>query len=200
MGKFRATTLALSAMVLFSYTSAPANAFELEREFDYLAKPAISTVLSDKRVVISDRVLLSGQGFTQVQEVFVDSNSATFQVLSDSKLEVEIPAGVNPGDAVLRISGTFGLLSYQGLFEVLPSSKLVESKITIGTFQGYAAVYTKNFKGYSLKISIADKERLIEELDSNYTQNLTKVGVGRTVTVLVYLGNKLVKSQEITIQ
>jgi hypothetical protein len=47
---------------------------------------------------------------------------------------------------------------------------------------------------------IGSKWRVIDPLRANYTYNFTKVGVGRTVTVMVYLDRKLVKVQQIKIQ
>lgn len=199
MGKKRVGFVVLVAATFIAGPITPAHAVVLETDFDLLAKPAISTVLSSNQVETSDEVLLSGNGFTQVQEVFVDSQPASFEVLSDSQLEVKIPFGVNPGDAVLRISGSFGLLSYQSLFEVLPSSA-VERKITIGTFQGYAAVYTKNFKGKELRIVIGERTRVVPELDANYTQNLTKVGSGKTVRIQVFLDQELLKTEDLLIK
>ena len=199
MGTKRVGFVALVAAALIAVPISSASAVVLETEFDYLAKPAISTVLSSKQVEPSDEILLSGTGFTQVQEVFVDSQPASFEVLSDSELEVKIPFGVNPGDAVLRIAGTFGLLSYQSLFEVLPSTA-GESKITIGTFQGYAAVYTKNFKGKELRIVIGERTRVVPELDANYTQNLTKVGSGKTIRIQVFLDQELLRTEDLLVK
>lgn len=198
MGKVFASLALAGTLVLITSQTSHA-AVVLETDFNYYSQPIVSSVLSKKQVQISDEVLLGGTGFTQVQEVFVDSKPASFDVLSDSELEVKIPFGVNPGDAVLRISGSFGLLSYQSLFEVLPSS-VVESKITIGTFQGYAAVYTKNFKGKELRIVIGERTRVVPELDSNYTQNLTKVGSGKTIRIQVFLDQELLKTEDLLVK
>ena len=193
------------AIVLAGFAS-PAAAFDQShpREIGLRNQPVILGVASSSIVAAGDWVVITGSGFDEVAAAFVDSTKTEHLVLSSSRLSILIPEGANPGDAVLRLEGDYGSISRQYLFEVMATSEVAakddEAKVTIGTFQGYAAVYTKNFKGYSLKISIADKERLIEELDANYTQNLTKVGVGRTVTVMVYLGSKLVKVQELLIR
>lgn len=202
-------TLFVTAILttLLSSTGLAATAFDESnlRETGPRQQPVVMGVASSSIVAAGDWVLITGSGFDQVTAVFVDATKTEHLMQSSSRLSILIPEGVNPGDAVLRLEGDYGSISKQYLFEVISQSESsqsadLEQRVTVGTFQGYAAVYTKNFKGYSLKISIADKERLIEELDANYTQNLTKVGVGRTVTVMVYLGNKLVKVQEITIQ
>lgn len=200
MGKARIGIASFLAMVFLSVGSQPSHATPFETEATFLSKPKISKVLTSRQVEPSDQVLISGQGFSQVNEVFIDSQTAAFSLISDSEIQVRIPEGVNPGDAVLRISGEFGLLSYQNLFEVLPSTKAVESKVTIGTFQGYAAVYTKNFKGKELTIVIGDRARIIPELDANYTQNLTKVGVGKTVSVRVFLDQELLRVEQLVIK
>ena len=198
--------LSLAIGILLVGISSPAAAFEQShpREIGLRNQPVILGVASSSVVAAGEWVEITGTGFDEVAAAYVDSTKTEHLVLSSSRLSILIPEGANPGDAVLRLEGDYGSISRQYLFEVLATSADAEAddeaKVTIVTFQGYAAVYTKNFKGYSLKISIADKERLIEELDANYTQNLTKVGVGRTVTVMVYLGSKLVKIQEITIQ
>ena len=202
----RAIVSAGLAFLLLTFTT-PAAAFDQGsfRETGPRQQPVVMGVASSSIVAAGDWVLITGSGFDQVTAVFVDATKTEHLMQSSSRLSILIPEGVNPGDAVLRLEGDYGSTSKQYLFEVIAQSESsqsgdLEQRVTVGTFQGYVAVYTKNFKGYSLKISIADKERLIDELDANYTQNLTKVGVGRTVTVMVYLGNKLVKVQEITIR
>lgn len=204
--KARAIVSAALALLLLTFTT-PAAAFDRSnlRETGPRQQPVVMGVASSSIVAAGDWVLITGSGFDQVTAVFVDATKTEHLMQSSSRLSILIPEGANPGDAVLRLVGDYGSISKQYLFEVIAQSESfqsadLEQRVTVGTFQGYAAVYTKNFKGFSLKISIADKERLIEKLDSNYTQNLTRVGVGRTVTVMVYLGNKLVKVQEITIQ
>ena len=198
--------LSWAIAILLVGISSPAAALEPshEREIALRNQPVILGIASSSIVAAGDWVVITGSGFDEVAAAFVDSTKTEHLVLSSSRLSILIPEGANPGDAVLRLEGDYGSISKHYLFEVLATSegaaKDDEAKVTIGTFQGYAAVYTKNFKGYSLKISIADKERLIEELDANYTQNLTKVGAGRTVTVMVYLGSKLVKVQELLIR
>ena len=151
-------------------------------------------------VRVNDLVSLSGVALDLVEGVEIDSRPADFFIIDEDKLSVRIPKGIQPGDVLVSLTGEFGEKQYQNLFEVSSVTALEESRVTIGTFQGYAAVYTKNFKGRTLRIRIEDRDRMIPRLDSNYTQNLTKVGAGRLVTVKVYLDSELVKSQELLIQ
>ena len=205
-GRMKLAIVASSVLATMLLVSSPAAAADhvLAREIGLRLQPVVSGAASSSVVSPGDWVAIQGSGFDQVTTVFVDSTQTEFLMDSDTRMSVLIPEGANPGDAVLRLQGDYGSISKQHLFEVLadsPESSNIgaEAKVTIGTFQGYAAVYTKNFKGNSLRISIGDRERFIDQLDSDYTQNLTKIGVGRTVNVMVYLGNKLVKVQRLLI-
>ena len=205
-GRMKLAIVASSVLATLLLVSTPVSAADsvLAREIGLRLQPVVSGVASSSVVSPGDWVVIQGSGFDQVIKVFVDSTQTEFLMQSATRISVLIPEGANPGDAVLRLQGDYGSISKQYLFEVLADSPEAsnigaEAKVTIGTFQGYAAVYTKNFKGHSLRISIGDRERFIDQLDSDYTQNLTKIGVGRTVNVMVYLGNKLVKVQRLLI-
>lgn len=194
------SSIAFACLIAMSSSQISYGAERFERELYSVAKPSISAVASNKEVGISDLVLLNGRYLTQVKQVFVDSKSAEFRLLDDSRLELRIPSGVNPGDAVLRLSGEFGLLSYQGLFEVKPSRYVAETKVSIGSFQGFLAVYTKNFKGRKLNIVAGDKNRVVAELQGDFTRNLTKFERGKSVSVRVFLDDKLIRSEVLIIK
>lgn len=189
-------TVSLFLILLLSF---PVSASAIESSVKQNA-PVISSSISFQSAEPREWVSISGLGFLEVTEVFVDSNKASFEILSDSSLRLQVPLTTSPGDAVVRLVGSFGLISYPNLLQVLPLSEVIESKVTIGTFQGYAAVYTKNFKGKELKITIGNRQRLIPELHANFTQNLTKVGVGKVVSVMVFVDQELVQVRELVIK
>jgi hypothetical protein len=89
---------------------------------------------------------------------------------------------------------------FTDLFEVKTSLQSVDERVTIGTFLGYAAVYTKNHEAKRLSMRIGSKWRVIDPLEANYTYNFTKVGAGKTVTVMVYLDRELVQVKQIQIR
>lgn len=107
---------------------------------------------------------------------------------------------MNPGDVLVRFEGTFGALTFQSLFEVVADLVEADSKVTVGTFLGYAAVYTKNYEGSRLSMKIGNKWRVVPELGGSYSRNLTKVGAGKVVTVMVYIDRKLVKVEQIQVR
>jgi hypothetical protein len=161
---------------------------------------AVVSVSSSTLVSVGDRVTLEGKDLDQVTQVQVDSKIAVFRILSNTQLELTIPAGVSPGDALVKITGSFGQLSYQNLFEVVPLAMAKDSKVTIGTFNGYLAVYTKNFSGRELRFEVGDRSRVIPRLQSNFTQNLTRIGTGTTVTVRVFIDQELIKVQRLRVR
>ena len=64
----------------------------------------------------------------------------------------------------------------------------------------FSAVHTKNYEGKRLSMKIGNKWRVVESLGANYTYNLTKVGAGKTVTVMVYIDRQLVQVKQIKVQ
>jgi len=163
-----------------------------------LTATAISAA-SSTLVSVGDKVTLEGSDLDQVTQVQIDSKPATFRIISPSALELTIPPGVSPGDALVKITGAFGQLNYQNLFEVVPLAMAKDSKVTIGSFNGYLAVYTKNFSGRELRFEVGTRSRLIPRLQSNFTQNLTRIGAGSTVTVRVFIDQELIKIQRLRI-
>ena len=165
-----------------------------------ISVPAITASYKSQAAAPLSWVEIQGVGFTEVAEVYVDNQIADFEVMSDVALKLQVPRGTNPGDAVVKLTGEFGVSTHHQLLQVLPSALALESKVTIGTFQGFAAVYTKNFKGKELKITIGNRQRVIPELEANFTQNLTKIGVGKTVSVMVFVDQELVQVKELKIE
>lgn len=145
-------------------------------------------------------VTVSGLDVSQVDAVEIDSKPASFEMLEGGSLSVQIPLLVQPGDVTLRLKGDFGTEEFSNLFEVLPLALDDQPKVTIGSFQGYVAVYTKNFKGFSMRIKIGNRERVIPVLEDNFTKNLTKVKVGKTHEVAVFLNDEVVQLGRIAVR
>lgn len=169
-----------------------------------LAHATENSVRSEIRVVgltsPGMTVTLSGLNLGQVSAVEVDSKPAKFGLLNDGSLNLQIPLTVQPGDVSLKLTGDFGTAEFSNLFEVMPLALEMQPKVTIGTFQGYVAVYTKNFKGFSMRIKIGDRERVIPVLGDNFTRNLTKVRPGRAHNVEVFLNDTLYKTGQLAVR
>lgn len=165
-----------------------------------ITAPVVTGVSGSAVVSNNDLVRLVGKNLMNIRVVWVDGVEATFFLNSDNLVTVRIPMRASAGQVDITFHGAFGSQSHSGLIEVKTSLQSIGKKETIGTFLGFAAVYTKNHEGKRLSMKIGTKWRVIESLQANYTYNFTKVGVGRTVTVMVYLDRKLVKVQQIKIQ
>lgn len=193
--------LAFSTLVFGLLTTLQATAQSFNpKAVEGVATPSVAGVSGNVLVRANDWIVLRGLGFGSVSEVLVDSLRTDHYLQSATKLSILIPAGVKPGDAVITLIGEFGTVQMHNLFEVLAGTQPNQSKITIGTFQGYAAVYTKNLRGQALTILVAERQRNIQELRANFTQNLTFVGVGKIVTVRVYLDRKLMRVKQLLIR
>jgi uncharacterized repeat protein (TIGR02543 family) len=163
-------------------------------------RPSVSGVTGSNQIAINENVRLEGAGFNTVKSVLVDGFEASFFANSSTLITIRIPIGVEPGDVRVTLIGDFGQISYNNLFEVVALEIEQDTKVTVGTFLGYAAVYTKNFEGQRLSMKVGDKWRVVPRLGADYTRNLTKVGVGKTTTVMVYINRKLVRVEQLTIR
>ncbi len=75
-----------------------------------------------------------------------------------------------------------------------------DTKVTIGSFLGYVAVYTKNLSGEKLSIQVGNKFREVSVLNNNFTANLTRVGSNRLVEVKVFVAGQLVESTMVLVR
>ncbi len=157
--------------------------------------------VSGSAVVKTNEVVrLVGTNFNLVEKVLIGDVEASFFVNSAELITIRIPMDVAAGNPTITLQGAFGSRIFTGLIEVSVTQVSIDTKVTIGTFLGFAAVYTKNHEGKRLSMKIGNKWRVIDPLTANYTYNFTKVGVGRTVTVMVYLDRELVQVKQIKIQ
>lgn len=161
------------------------------------ATTEINEVIDSGAVHVNDVVRFDGSGLKQVTEVFVDDQPASFFVASNERIAIRIPFGVNPGDASITLKTAAGNYLQHNLIEIAARELPNNSKITIGTFQGYIAVYTKGLSGSKLAIRIGSRWREVETLRSDFSKNLTRVGANKIVPVQVYVDGELVKVEQL---
>ena len=162
--------------------------------------PIVLDVSGSATVKTNEVVRLVGTNFNLIEKVLIGDVEASFFVNSSQLITIRVPIDVAPGNPAITLQGAFGTAIFTGLIQVSVTQVSVDTKVTIGTFLGYAAVYTKNHEGKRLSMKIGNKWRVIDPLDANYTYSYTKVGVGRTVTVEVYIDRVLVQVKQIKIQ
>ncbi|MCG8606166.1 IPT/TIG domain-containing protein, partial [bacterium] len=83
----------------------PAGVASSSANFSVLYPPVITAFSPDSGIVGSD-VTISGQSFTGTTTVTFNDSSATFTVISDSEIRVQVPIGVNTGK--IRVTNADG--------------------------------------------------------------------------------------------
>ena len=161
------------------------------------ANTEITSVVDSGVLHVNDVVRFDGIGFASVEEVLVDDHPASFFLNSDDRITLRIPIGVDPGDASITLKNFRGVFVQHNLIEIVARELPSNSKITIGTFQGYVAVYTKGLVGSKLSIRVGSRWRQIETIKSDFSKNLTRVGANKIVPVQVYVDGALVKVEQL---
>ena len=157
----------------------------------------ITAVVDSGVVHVNDLVRFDGSGFAVVEEVLVDNHPASFFVNNDERITVRIPLGVGPGDAIITLKTSSGGFFENSQIQIVALELPSYSKITIGTFQGYVAVYTKGLSGSKLSIRVGSRWGQIERLQSDFSKNLTRVGANKIVPVQIYVDGALVKVSQV---
>jgi hypothetical protein len=192
MGLKRAIT-AIAALLLVSF-ALPAQAVNIQ------LAPKASPAIEGSQASADSVIKVAGWDFKQVEQVFIDDLPTTFQTLSNSLIAIRIPLGTNPGDVTITLVSNSGNTKSSFKIEIVSLESEKDTKVTIGSFLGYVAVYTKNLSGQKLFIQVGNKFREVSVLTNNFTANLTKVGSNRLVEVKVFVAGQLVESAMVLVR
>lgn len=187
MGKI---PVALSAALLVCLLSAPQAAS---------AAPSISGIVGNASPATNQVIRLQGAEFLDVKQILVDGVKAKFSISSDTQLALRIPITAKPGDVDVVLVSKDGSKSEVFQIEIAAPEVGLETKVTIGSFLGFVAVYTKNLSGHKLSIEVGNLKREVSTLSSDFTKNLTRVGSGKLVEVRIFVDDQLVKTQMIAV-
>ena len=69
-------------------------------------------------------------------------------------------------------------------------------KLTVGSFKGFVAIYTKNYTGSKLSAKVAGKWLTVNNL-SSFTRTVRLTGAGYTIKVDLYIDGKFVRSETV---
>lgn len=155
-------------------------------------QPSFSDTIGSSTVLPNGLIKISGKNFDLVTSVEVDGSTANFEIKSPKELVIRIPSSALPGDASIKLMGAFETVVLQGQFEIVAPLDSPRSKVTVGSFLGNVAVYTKAHSGKRLSFKVGDQWKVIDKLPKQFTANLKRVGKGKTVTVMVYIDRVLV--------
>jgi hypothetical protein len=200
LAKVLAFALLLTTLALNPVPESQAQATRVLALSPLVEKPLVTGISGSNQVKINGSVQLLGSKLNQVEEVQIDGVPASFFVNSEDSITIRIPVGVKPGDPAVKLFGDFGSIIFTSLFEVIATELPDNSKVTIGSFNGYVAIYTKAHQGKQLSFKVGSSWKVIKTLPSNYTYNLKKIGSGKTTTVQVYIDSALVQVLQVKVK
>ncbi|MBO0930611.1 IPT/TIG domain-containing protein [Fibrella aquatilis] len=89
--------------------------------------------LAQTEGIVGDKFLITGFGFTDVTSVSFGPTTAVFRLVSDSQIEVTVPARTQPGEVAITLSGLGGSVSStQPFLYILPPANLTFSPLRRG--------------------------------------------------------------------
>jgi len=84
----------------------------------------------------------------------------------------------------------------------LTAAPSADQKITVGTFKGYVAIYTKGYMGQKLSAKVAGKWLVVDPIaaykSNDYSRTVRLTGAGYTITVDLYIDGAFVRSEVVT--
>lgn len=192
MGLKKAIT-AIAAMLLVSL-ALPAQGLNI------IQAPRATPAIEGSQAKADSVMRVAGWDFKKVEQVLIDDLPTTFQASSNTLIAIRIPLGTNPGDVTITLVSNQGQTKSSFQIEIVSLETEKDTKVTIGSFLGYVAVYTKNLSGQKLSIQVGNKFREVSFLNNNFTANLTKVGSNRLVEVKVFVAGQLVESAMVLVR
>jgi hypothetical protein len=184
---------AIAAMLLVGL-ALPAQGLNIHRA------PRATPAIEGSQAKADSVFRVAGWDFKKVEQVLIDDLPTTFQASSNILIAIRIPLGTNPGDVTITLVSNSGNTKSSFQIEIVSLETEKDTKVTIGSFLGYVAVYTKNLSGEKLSIQVGSKFREVLVLNNNFTANLTKVGGNRLVEVKVFVAGQLVESAMVLVR
>jgi len=112
--------------------------------------------------------------------------------------ELSLPASILPGEHTMQVLSTDAL----GRTITLNIPITVKGKVTVGTFKGYLALYTKDLLGQKFSAKVAGKwivQNPIANYKSyGYSRIVRKTGAGYRIYVHLYLNGAFLRTDVIT--
>jgi hypothetical protein len=154
---------------------------------------------------IGSEAALSGTGLNPKAKVSVYVFSEpTFvgdlETLADGSFATSmlLPASILPGNHTLQLLTT----DLDGNQIVLNIPITVSGKVTVGTFKGYLAIYTKDLMGQRLSARVDGKwlvqDPITKYKNFNYSRQIRSVGIGYKISVDLYLNSNFFRTDVIT--
>ena len=140
-------------------------------------------------------------------------NSTTMQTDADGKFTFQVLVlSTEKGDAAISAtykptgsaSSTRNITTVHGLTVGAAEAATADQKITVGTFKGYVAIYTKGYMGQKLSAKVAGKWLVVDPIvaykSNDYSRTVRLTGAGYAITVDLYIDGAFVRSETVTTQ
>ncbi|MDA8796740.1 hypothetical protein N9N06_04685, partial [Aquiluna sp.] len=127
----------------------------------------------------------------------------SFQVLAlSSELgEGAVSTTYKPAGAAVS-TANFTSVQKVDIVSSLTSSEDSSQVITVGTFKGYVAIYTRGYMGQKLSAKVAGKWLVVDPIaaykSNDYSRTVRLTGAGYTITVDLYIDGVFVRSEVVT--
>ena len=174
--------------------------------------PAYSGPVIDSALTVQagSEVTFTGKRLDSVTSAFVGGVQLPVVLAESKSLVLEVASSLPPGTYDLVIQSSFGSLTYQQGITVLASSNeeseiepALDRKLSVGSFKGFIAIYTKGYDGQRLSAKVAGKWLVVESLDEsfqgkNYSRTLRGTGSGQSIKVHLYIDSEFLRTDELT--
>ena len=174
--------------------------------------PAYSGPVIDSALTVQagSEVTFTGRRLDSVTSAFAGGVQLPVVLAESKSLVLEVASSLPPGTYDLVIQSSFGSLTYQQGITVLASSNeeseiepALDRKLSVGSFKGFIAIYTKGYDGQRLSAKVAGKWLVVESLDEsfqgkNYSRTLRETGSGHNIKVHLYIDSEFLRTDELT--
>jgi hypothetical protein len=159
--------------------------------------------------IAGTEITLTGKRLESVTTAQVGGVQVRIVSALSQSLTLDIPSSMVPGSYDLVLQSSFGTLTIQnGLTVLAPLDTgsvvgATTKKLTVGSFKGFIAIYTKGYEGQRLSAKVAGKWLVIGALDEsfngkNYSRTLREIGSGYNIKVHLYIDSEFLRTDELT--
>ena len=143
---------------------------------------------------------LAAGAFALLRNAF--PNASSEQILSAMKTTgTKVDDVLRKGIPMVNLSAAYNLLA-SGTTPTTPTEPAnPDQKVTIGTFNGYIAIYTQGYEGRRMTAKVAGRWLAVDPITvvpgKSYSLTKRNTGAGFNISVEVYIDGQLVKTQQV---
>ena len=169
------------------------------------------TIDAAKTVAAGSEVTFTGRRLQLVSSAYAGQLQLQIVQAVSSSLTVFIPTSLSANVYDFTVYSNNGKLTFnQGLTvtsavssEVIPKAAPQTKKLTVGSFKGFIAIYTKGYEGQKLSAKVAGKWLVVDPLkeswrQNNYSRTVRFTGAGYDIFVHLYIDGEFIKTEMLT--